>query len=180
MHMFWLHAGDIRCRLTLRLIVWDAPSLRNHMLDEILSNLISAEKRWRVRLLGDCCTKELCCLKGCSLCFSVYFFPSSPLVWLFLFLVFFTWGVSNVNHMTRCDTKTNFCTTPYVRCRLMSVCVCLHILEEFIYINNIYLLCHSGNRMALRQQITIFVLNIWVYWWTWTIKKFEYFTSQPW
>lgn len=74
------------------LIGCDAPSLLNHMLREILSNLISAVKRWRVRLLGDRCTEELSGLNGCSLSRSLFLL-------LCLSLSFFSRGASNVNQM---------------------------------------------------------------------------------
>lgn len=57
-----------------------APLHSNHMLREILSNLVSAVKRWRVRLLGDRCAEEYAGLNKRSLSFPCSFFHEEPVM----------------------------------------------------------------------------------------------------
>lgn len=62
-HNAYVRAGDIHSPTNTPLIGCSSPSRLNHMLRKILSNLISAVKRWRVRLLGDGCRERIISLE---------------------------------------------------------------------------------------------------------------------
>lgn len=145
----------------------------------MLSNIISVVKRWRVWLLGDSRTEEQSVLNGCSpaLSFSLFLSPLSFSLCLSLPCHFCVEPVMSISWMTdflpclavsilSMEISISICQIEFlfhVICQIAAGvygCVCVTSFKEFISTNIIYFLCHSHSWIVLRNQSTIFVVNL--------------------